>query len=69
MILTINSRKFTFTNVMSLVRKQTREGKQVGATCRGALFCGYFGSISRSEAGSMTHSPATWINLVDEGGG
>jgi hypothetical protein len=69
MILTINERAFTLTNVMSFVRKQTREREQVVATGCGALFCGYFGGISRSEASDMTHSPATWINLVDEGGG
>jgi hypothetical protein len=71
--LTIKERTFTLENVMNLIRTQTREQKQIGTICRGALFCGYFGGISGSGSRPMTHSPArsTWLSEgnVDRRGG
>jgi hypothetical protein len=61
MILTINEREFTLTNVMNFVRTQPRERKQIGTICRGPLFCGYFGGISGSGSRSMTRLPAPRI--------
>jgi hypothetical protein len=65
--LTVNVHEFTLKNIMQLVRIQNRESKQIGKICRGALFCGYFSGISRSEGRPMTHSPAN--TMVDWRGG
>ncbi len=72
--MTTNEHTFTLKNIMQLVRTQTREKKQIGTICRGALFCGYFSGISGSGSRPMMHSPARSESLVggadnDWGGG
>jgi hypothetical protein len=62
--LTANEPTFTLKTIMQPGRIQNRDKEQIGAICRGALFCGYSSGISSASTRPMTHLPACLERLA-----